>query len=31
MQQAEIIKQGTFSELILMDGLFKSMYEKQKL
>jgi ATP-binding cassette subfamily B protein len=31
MHQGEIIEQGTFTELISKDGLFKKMYEKQKL
>ena len=31
MHEGEIIEQGIFSELISTNGLFKKMYEKQKL
>jgi ATP-binding cassette subfamily B protein len=31
MHQGEIIEQGTFKELIVKEGLFKRMFEKQKL
>jgi ABC-type multidrug transport system fused ATPase/permease subunit len=31
MQDGKIVQSGKFEQLILEDGLFRSMYEKQRI